>query len=116
LSEVLHEPPSTYGLMILLPMIGYMVSNAGVTRLSVVVGSARPLIAGLTLSLALGAMLAVWCLVELTAWASFVPMAISSVGNDLSQPPAIAAGLSSVGRMQSAGRRGQYLTATLASQ
>jgi MFS transporter, DHA1 family, multidrug resistance protein len=39
-------------------------------------------------------MLAVWCLVELTPWALFVPMAISSIGNGLSQPPALAAGLS----------------------
>jgi DHA1 family bicyclomycin/chloramphenicol resistance-like MFS transporter len=94
LSEVLHEPPSTYGLMILLPMAGYMVGNAGVARLSVAVGSARLLILGLALSLASGVMLAVWCLAELTPWALFVPMAISSVGNGLSQPPAIAAGLS----------------------
>jgi DHA1 family bicyclomycin/chloramphenicol resistance-like MFS transporter len=94
LSEVLHEPPSTYGLMILLPMAGYMVGNAGVARLSVAVGSGRLLIVGLTLSLASGVMLAVWCLVELTPWALFVPMAISSIGNGLSQPPAIAAGLS----------------------
>ena len=94
LSEVLHEPPSTYGLMILLPMAAYMVGNAGVARLSVAVGSARLLIVGLTLSLASGVMLAVWCLAELTPWALFVPMAISSVGNGLSQPPALAAGLS----------------------
>ena len=94
LSEVLHEPPSTYGLMILLPMAAYIVGNAGVARLSVAVGSGRLLIIGLTLSLASGAMLAVWCLVELTPWALFVPMAISSVGNGLSQPPAIASGLS----------------------
>jgi len=94
LSEVLHEPPSTYGLMILLPMAAYMVGNAGVARLSVAVGSARLLIVGLTLSLASGVMLAVWCLAELTPWALFVPMAISSIGNGLSQPPAIASGLS----------------------
>ena len=94
LSEVMHEPLSTYGLMILLPMAAYMVGNAGVARLSVAVGSSRLLIVGLTLSLASGAMLAVWCLVELTPWALFVPMAISSVGNGLSQPPALAAGLS----------------------
>ena len=49
---------------------------------------------GLALSLASGVMLAVWCLVGLTPWALFVPMAISSIGNGLSQPPAIAAGLS----------------------
>jgi DHA1 family bicyclomycin/chloramphenicol resistance-like MFS transporter len=94
LSEVLHEPLSTYGLMILLPMAAYMVGNAGVARLSMAVGSARLMIVGLALSLASGVMLAVWCLVELTPWALFVPMAISSVGNGLSQPPAIAAGLS----------------------
>jgi MFS transporter, DHA1 family, multidrug resistance protein len=94
LSEVLHEPPSTYGLMILLPMAAYIFGNAGVARLSVAVGSGRLLIIGLTLSLASGAMLAVWCFFELTPWALFVPMAISSVGNGLSQPPAIASGLS----------------------
>jgi DHA1 family bicyclomycin/chloramphenicol resistance-like MFS transporter len=94
LSEVMHEPPSTYGLMILLPMAGYMIGNAGVARLSVAVGSARLLIVGLALSLASGVMLALWCLVELTPWALFVPMAISSIGNGLSQPPALAAGLS----------------------
>lgn len=94
LSEVMHEPPSTYGLMILLPMGAYMVGNAGVARFSVAVGSARLLIGGLALSLASGVMLAVWCLVELTPWALFVPMAISSIGNGLSQPPAIAGALS----------------------
>ena len=30
LTERLHQPPSTYGLMILLPMAGYMFGNAGV--------------------------------------------------------------------------------------
>jgi DHA1 family bicyclomycin/chloramphenicol resistance-like MFS transporter len=94
LSEVLHEPPSTYGLMILLPMAAYILGNAGVARLSVAVGSARLLIIGLALSLASGVMLAAWCLVAMTPWALFVPMAVSSVGNGLSQPPAIAAGLS----------------------
>jgi MFS transporter, DHA1 family, multidrug resistance protein len=94
LSEVMHEPPSTYGLMILLPMAGYMVGNAGVARLSVAVGSARLLIVGLALSLASGVMLALWCFLELTPWALFMPMAISSIGNGMSQPPALAAGLS----------------------
>src|SRR6202045_3866491 len=51
LSEVMHEPPSTYGLMILLPMAAYIFGNAGVARLSVAVGSGRLLIIGLTLSL-----------------------------------------------------------------
>ena len=35
-----------------------------------------------------------WRTCGLTPWALFVPMAISSVGNGLSQPPGIAAGLS----------------------
>jgi DHA1 family bicyclomycin/chloramphenicol resistance-like MFS transporter len=94
LSAVLHEPPSTYGLMILLPMAAYVLGNAGVTRLSISLGSARLFFSGLVLSLVSGAMLAVWCVVGLTPWALFVPMALSSVGNGLSQPPGIAAGLS----------------------
>jgi DHA1 family bicyclomycin/chloramphenicol resistance-like MFS transporter len=32
LSEVLHEPPSTYGLMILLPMATYMIGNGIAAR------------------------------------------------------------------------------------
>src|SRR5207248_10871621 len=55
---------------------------------------ARLYLVGLVLSVASGVMLAVWCLVELTPSALFVPMAISSIGNGLSQPPGIAAGLS----------------------
>jgi MFS transporter, DHA1 family, multidrug resistance protein len=94
LSEVLHEPPSTYGLMILLPMAGYVLGNAGAIRFSVTLGTAPVFITGLVLSLASGAMLAVWSLGALSAWALFVPMAISSIGNGLSQPPGIAAGLS----------------------
>ena len=94
LSEVLHEPPSTYGLMIVLPMLGYILGNAGVARLSVALGISGVFILGLALSLVSGVMLAVWCLVDLTPWALFVPMAISSIGNGLSQPPGIAAGLS----------------------
>jgi MFS transporter, DHA1 family, multidrug resistance protein len=94
LFELLHEPPSTYGLMILLPMVGYVIGNAGVARLSIPFGITRLYVFGLALSLASGLMLAVWCLVDLTPWALFVPMAISSIGNGLSQPPWIAAGLS----------------------
>ena len=94
LAHLLHEPPSTYGLMILLPMAGYILGNAGVVRLSMVLGGVRLFILGLALSLASGVLLAVWCLGDLTPWALFVPMALSSVGNGLSQPPGVAAGLS----------------------
>jgi DHA1 family bicyclomycin/chloramphenicol resistance-like MFS transporter len=94
LSEVLHEPPSTYGLMILLPMVGYILGNAAVARLAVHLGSIRLFFFGLALSLASGVILGVWCFFGLTPWALFAPMAISSIGNGLSQPPGIAAGLS----------------------
>ena len=102
LSEVLHEPPSTYGLMILLPMIAYIIGNAAVARLSVPLGSLRLYLFGLALSLASGVMLAVWCLVELSPWALFVPMAISSIGNGLSQPPGMAGALSAYPRIAGA--------------
>jgi MFS transporter, DHA1 family, multidrug resistance protein len=94
LSELLHQPPSTYGLMILLPMAGYILGNAAVGRLSVLIGSTGLFITGLALSLVSGVVLALWCFTSLTPWALFVPMAISSVGNGMSQPPGIAAGLS----------------------
>lgn len=94
LSEVLHEPPSTYGLMILLPMVAYIIGNAGVARLSVPLGSGRLYLFGLALSLAAGIMLAVWCYAGLNPLALFVPMAISSIGNGLSQPPGMAGALS----------------------
>jgi len=96
LARLLHEPPSTYGLMILLPMAGYILGNVGVVRLSMLLGGVRLFILGLALSLASGVMLAFWCLGDLTPWALFVPMALSSVGNGMSQPPGVAAGLSSI--------------------
>jgi MFS transporter, DHA1 family, multidrug resistance protein len=94
LAERLHHPPSTYGLMILLPMAGYILGNAAVVRLSALLGSVRLFVLGLAVSLASGVMLVLWCLADLTTWALFVPMALSSVGNGLSQPPGVAAGLS----------------------
>ncbi len=94
LTERLHQPPSTYGLMILLPMAGYMLGNAGVVRLSALLGSSRLFVLGLALSFASGIMLAGWCLTDLTPWALFVPMAISSIGNGMSQPSGVAAALS----------------------
>ncbi len=95
LSELLHRPPSTYGVMILLPMAGYMLGSGAAVRFAVRLGSARLLAIGLAVSLASGAMLVSWPLVgRLTPSALFVPMAISSIGNGLSQPPCIAAGLS----------------------
>jgi MFS transporter, DHA1 family, multidrug resistance protein len=102
LSEVMHEPPSTYGLMILLPMAAYIVGSAAAARFSVTLGSLRLFVFGLVLSLISGVMLAAWCLVGLTPSALFVPMAISSIGNGLSQPAGIAAGLSVYPRLAGA--------------
>jgi DHA1 family bicyclomycin/chloramphenicol resistance-like MFS transporter len=80
--------------MILLPMVGYILGNASVVRLSRLLGSTRLFVLGLALSLGSGVMLGLWCLADLTPWALFVPMAISSVGNGMSQPSGLAAGLS----------------------
>jgi len=95
LSETLHEPPSTYGLMILLPMSTYMIGNAAAARFARRVGSNAMIVLGVALSLGSGALMAAWCVCSgLSIWALFVPMALSSIGNGLSQPSAMAAGLS----------------------
>ena len=54
LNERLHEPPSIYGLMILLPMVGYILGNASVVRFSRLLGSTRLFVLGLALSLGSG--------------------------------------------------------------
>jgi MFS transporter, DHA1 family, multidrug resistance protein len=91
----LTQPPSTYGIMILLPMVGYIIGAAGAARLAERLGSVRLFVCGPVLSLASGAILALWALgLGLSAWSMMVPMALSSVGNGLSQPPGIAVRLS----------------------
>jgi MFS transporter, DHA1 family, multidrug resistance protein len=95
LSRVLHEPLSTYGLMILWPMAAYILGSAVAARLTVRLGIARMFVAGLALSLGSGALLALWVVgFGLSAWAMFIPMALSSIGNGISQPAGVAAGLS----------------------
>jgi DHA1 family bicyclomycin/chloramphenicol resistance-like MFS transporter len=95
LSETLHEPPSTYGLMILIPMVAYMAGNAAAARFARRVGSSAMIVLGVGISLASGMSMAVWCgWPGLSTWALFVPMALSSIGNGLSQPSAMAAALS----------------------
>lgn len=95
MAERLHQPPSTYGVMILLPMAMYMVGNAVAARFARRVGSNAMIVLGVAISLASGALMAVWCAYPgLSIWALFVPMALSSIGNGLSQPSAMAAGLS----------------------
>jgi DHA1 family bicyclomycin/chloramphenicol resistance-like MFS transporter len=95
LSETLHRPPSTYGVMILIPMVAYMAGNAAAARFARRAGSNAMIVAGVGLSLASGLLMAGWCAAAgLSTWALFVPMALSSIGNGLSQPTAMACGLS----------------------
>ncbi|HVC56816.1 MAG TPA: multidrug effflux MFS transporter [Stellaceae bacterium] len=94
LSQLMHRPPSTYGLMILLPMAAYMLGNAVAARLAMRVGSMPLFVIGLAVSFVSGIVMALWCLVAPSPWALFAPIALSSIGNGMSQPPAMAAGLS----------------------
>jgi DHA1 family bicyclomycin/chloramphenicol resistance-like MFS transporter len=91
----LGEPPSTYGLMILLPMAAYMLGNAAAARFAMRFGSLRLVICGRALALIGAIAMALWWLAAgLGMWVLFVPIALSSVGDGLSQPSAMAAGLS----------------------
>lgn len=89
-----HEPPSTYGAMILVPMAAYMIGNGAAARLGRHLRSHTLFVAGLLVSVGSGAIMAVWCAGPVSTWALFVPMALSSIGNGLSQPAALASGLS----------------------
>jgi DHA1 family bicyclomycin/chloramphenicol resistance-like MFS transporter len=103
LADPLHRPPSTYGLWILVPMAGYMLGSAAAARYAVRLGSGKLFVAGLALSLVSGAMLILWPFAAaLSPAALFVPMALSSVGNGISQPPGIAAALSVYPRLAGA--------------
>jgi len=95
MSETLGQPPSAYGVMILLPMIAYILGNAAAARFARWAGTGGMVVSGVALSLASGVLMAGWCVWPgLSPWALFVPMAASSIGNGLSQPTAMAAGLS----------------------
>lgn len=95
LSQTLHQPPSTYGIMIIFPMAAYIVGNAAAARFARRVGSNPMILFGVSLSMVSGLSMAAWCVYPgLSVWALFMPMAASSVGNGLSQPSAMASGLS----------------------
>jgi MFS transporter, DHA1 family, multidrug resistance protein len=95
LSETLHEPPSTYGLLILMPMGTYILANGAAVRLAPRIGASAMIVGGVALSLGAGLLMAGWCIYPgLSEWALFVPLALSAIGNGLSQPSALAAGLS----------------------
>jgi DHA1 family bicyclomycin/chloramphenicol resistance-like MFS transporter len=95
LSELMGRPPSTYGLMILLPMACYMLGNAGAARFALRHGSLRLVIYGRSVAFTAAVVMVLWYLTAgLGIWVLFVPIAMSSIGDGLSQPAAMAAGLS----------------------
>jgi len=100
ISQALGEPPSTYGLMILLPMAGYLLGNAAAARFAFRLDSLHLMILGRGLAFAAGILMALWCAsIGLGIWGMFVPMALASIGDGLSQPATMAAGLSTFPRI-----------------
>ena len=95
LAHALGEPPSTYGLMILLPMAAYMLGNAAAARFALRFGSLALVVSGRAMAFVAAVAMALWWLAAgLDVWVLFVPIALSSIGDGLSQPSAMAAGLS----------------------
>src|SRR5712672_1607706 len=93
--EALHEPASTYGLMILLPMATYMLGNALAARFAPRFGSLTLLICGRLIAFAgAGAAMSWFFLGAPSVWALFLPIAFAEIGDGLSQPSTMAAGLS----------------------
>src|SRR5439155_148262 len=95
LSDALGEPPSTYGLMILMPMATYILGNAAAARFALRLGIVRLLILGRMISLIGAVAMALWYVCSgLSAWAVFLPVALAEIGDGLSQPAVLASGLS----------------------
>src|SRR5437764_237938 len=95
LAHALGEPPSTYGLMILLPMAAYMLGNAAAARFALRFGSLALVVCGRALAFVAAIAMALWWFAAgLDLWVLFVPIALSSIGDGLSPPSAMAAGLS----------------------
>jgi len=95
LSHALHQPPSTYGLMILFPMATYMLGNAVTVRVAQRVGSLRLLLAGRIIAFTGAVILAMWGgLGTLSVWVVFLPVALAEIGDGMTQPAVMAAALS----------------------
>ncbi len=95
LAEALDEPPSTYGLMILMPMATYIIGNAAAARFALRLGNLRMLILGRAIALTGAVVMTLWYVYAgLGIWAVFLPVALAEIGDGLSQPAALAAGLS----------------------
>ena len=101
LSDLLHEPASTYGMMILLPMATYMLGNGLAARLAPRIGSLRLVLAGRGAGLCRGSR--AWRRgggsEGSSVWMLFVPITFTSIGDGLSQPAAMASGLSTYPRL-----------------
>ena len=95
LAEALHQPPSTYGLMILLPMATYMLGNAVAARFVPRFGSLQLLLAGRALACAAALAMALWAgTAPLSVWLLFVPIGLAEIGDGMSGPAVMAAALS----------------------
>jgi MFS transporter, DHA1 family, multidrug resistance protein len=100
LSDALDQPPSTYGMMILLPMATYMLGNAIAARFAIRLGSLWLLLAGRIVALTAAVVLLLWAgSAHFGVWALFVPIALAEIGDGMSQPAAMAAGLSVAPRL-----------------
>ena len=95
LADIMGEPPSTYGLMILMPMGTYMLGNAIAARFALRFGSLALLIAGRIVAFSGAAVLIVsLSLGGPSIWALFLPIAFAEIGDGMSQPSVMAAALS----------------------
>ncbi|HKS89033.1 MAG TPA: multidrug effflux MFS transporter [Stellaceae bacterium] len=95
LSDGLAQPPSTYGLMILLPMATYMAGNALAARFAPRFGSLALLLAGRSVAFAAALGLALANGADgLGVWTLFLPIAIAEIGDGMSQPATMASALS----------------------
>ena len=95
LADIMGEPPSTYGLMILMPMASYMLGNALAARFALRFGSLTLLIAGRVVAFSGAVALILWFSVAgASVWALFLPIALAEIGDGLTQPSVMAAALS----------------------
>jgi DHA1 family bicyclomycin/chloramphenicol resistance-like MFS transporter len=100
LSDLLREPASTYGMMIIMPMASYMLGNGLAARLAPVVGSPRLVLLGRGLAFAASLGMGVWWwLGGLGVWTLFIPITFTAIGDGLSQPAAMASALSTHPRL-----------------
>jgi DHA1 family bicyclomycin/chloramphenicol resistance-like MFS transporter len=95
LSELLHQPPSTYGLMILLPVGAYIMGSGLAARLAPRLGSSVLVLCGRTLALAaaLGMLCWLWQ-AGVSLWMLFLPISVLAFADGLSHPAIMASALS----------------------